>query len=232
MPSQVLLVDDDRFILNHLARLLGEQSCRCTCAISADDAWLALERERFDLMLLDIGLPDMDGLTFCRRVRTKHRFPIIMLTARDATSDKVVGLELGADDYIVKPFDPGELIARVRAHLRRVQEYESDGGKPAILHAGRLSLDLAKRVATRDGTPLALTPIEFELLHTLLRNRERALSHDWLYTNVWGWESEVGGQTLPVTIRRLRMKVEPDPAAPTYIQTVRGFGYKLVVPVD
>lgn len=230
MASQVLLVDDDRFILNHLARLLGEQGCRCTCAISAGDAWLALEREKFDLMLLDIGLPDVDGLTFCRRVRTKHRLPIVMLTARDATSDKVVGLELGADDYIVKPFDPGELIARVRAHLRRAHEYDGELDAPGILRVGSIVLDLGAREASRDGVNLTLTPIEFELLHALLRNRDRALSHDWLYTNVWGWKPDLGGQTLPVAIRRLRMKVEPDPARPAYIQTVRGFGYKLVVP--
>src|SRR5438132_6033297 len=100
MPAHILLVDDDRFILNHLVRLLEGPACRCTCAVSAEDAWQAIEREKFDLVVLDIGLPDMDGLTLCRRVRAKHSFPIIMVTARDATSDKIVGLELGADDYI------------------------------------------------------------------------------------------------------------------------------------
>ena len=230
MPGRLLLVDDDRFILNHLARLLSEQGYRCATAVTAEEAWHSLDREPFDLMLLDIGLPDTDGLTFCRRVRSKYRLPIIMLTARDGTADKIVGLELGADDYIVTPFEPAELIARVRAQIRRHGEYDSELLGPDSISIGDLVIDLSAREVRRSGKTIVLTGKEFDLLHALARNRGRALSRDWLFENVWGWDAELGGQALPVVIRRLRCKIEPDPDRPVYILTIRGFGYKMESP--
>src|SRR4051794_5960533 len=126
MAGKLLLVDDDRFILNALTKLFAAQGYHCSTAVTADEAWRLMEKEPFDLLLLDIGLPDVDGVSLCRRVRTKHRMPIVLLTARDGSSDKIIGLEVGADDYVTKPFVPQELVARVRAHLRRSREYTSE----------------------------------------------------------------------------------------------------------
>src|SRR5580700_10362099 len=125
MSAKLLLVDDDRYVLNPLSRLLGQSGYHCTLAVTGAEALRLVDSEQFDLMLLDIGLTDMDGVTVCRRVRTKHTMPIIMVTARDSSSDKILGLEIGADDYVTKPYEPGELLARIRAQLRRTQEYSS-----------------------------------------------------------------------------------------------------------
>jgi two-component system, OmpR family, response regulator VicR len=232
MAGKLLLVDDDRFILNSLTRLLAAQSFHCTAVVTADEAWRALESEEFDLMILDVGLPDVDGVSLCRRVRAKHRLPIIMVTARDASADKVVGLEVGADDYITKPFDPQEVVARVRAHLRRSQEYSAAGEEQRQIVVGRLVIDLDAHDAFLFDRPAQLTQKEFELLCVLARNRGRALSRDWLYEQVWGYDAELGGKTLAVYVRRLRCKVEADPDNPRYILTVRGFGYKMAGPAD
>lgn len=230
MAGRLLLVDDDRFILNHLARLLGIQGYHCTQAVSADEAWRALEAEKFDLILLDVGLPDLDGVSLCRRVRAKHSLPIIMLTARDATSDKVIGLEVGADDYITKPFEPQEIVARVRAHIRRTREYSAESEQKNEIVVGDLVVDLDARDAVVGGKAAGLTEKEFELLETMARSRGRALARDWLFEQVWGYDAELGVKTLAVYMRRLRCKVEADPDNPRYLQTIRGYGYKLAAP--
>jgi len=227
MAGKILLVDDDRFILNPLARILGLQGYHCTMAVTASEAWQALEKEPFDLMLLDIGLPDMDGVSLCRRVRSKYRLPIMMLTAREATSDKIIGLEVGADDYIIKPFDPQEVLARIRAHLRRTQEYSTAiAQEKNVLKIGDLIIDFDARDAYRDGTALHLTTREFELLEVLAKNQGRALSRDYLFERIWGYDAELGIKTLVVSMRRLRCKVEIDTENPRYLLTVRGYGYK------
>lgn len=231
MAGKILLVDDDRFILNPLARVLGLQGYHCTMAISAAEAWQALEKEAFDLMLLDIGLPDMDGISLCRRVRSKHRLPIVLLTARDSVSDKIIGLEVGADDYITKPFDPQEVLARVRAHLRRSQEYSTAISPEANqMKMDGLVIDFDAHEAYRDGKPTGLTAREFELLEVLAKNRGRALGRDWLFERIWGYDAELGVKTLVVYMRRLRCKIEPDPDNPQLLLTVRGFGYKFASP--
>lgn len=229
MTASILLVDDDRFILAHLDRILQEQGCHCVQAATAVDAWAALDAGSFDLLILDIGLPDVDGLTLCRKIRVRHTMPIIMLTARGAIGDKVVGLELGADDYLTKPFDPAELVSRVRAHIRRRTEYGGADPSQASVTVGDLTIDPERREVRRGKAHIDLTPTEFALLLALARRHDRAVARDWLFEHVWGWESEPSGQTLAVAIRRLRCKIEPDPGRPTYIQTVRGYGYKLSI---
>lgn len=227
MAGKLLLVDDDRFILNPLARLFGMQGYHCTCAVTGEEALRALEEDRFDLMLLDVGLPDIDGLTLCRRIRNKHRFPIVMLTARDSASDKILGLEIGADDYVTKPFEPREVLARVRAHLRRTREYTEEPGAPNRIEIGGLTIDLDLRDAVVDGRKRELTAREFELLHFMARHANKALERDWLFEQIWGYDAELGVKTLAVYVRRIRCKIEDNPDAPRFLQTVRGYGYKL-----
>ncbi len=227
MSGKLLLVDDDRFVLNPLARLLGMNGYHCTLAVTGSEALRMLDSEPFDLMLLDIGLPDMDGISVCRRARVKHKLPILMLTARDASSDKIIGLEVGADDYITKPYEPHEILARVRAHLRRSREYDADSPANNKILIGDLVIDLDLHDAVVVGRPAHLTTREFELLHLLARNRDRALARDWIFEEIWGYDAELGVKALAVCMRRLRCKIESDPDHPRYLHTVRGYGYKL-----
>ena len=226
MP-RLLLVDDDRFILRMLQELLSGEGYFCASAINATEALRALEGEPFDLILLDVGLPDQDGLTLCRHIRAQHRMPILLLTARSESVDKVVGLEVGADDYVTKPFDPRELVARVRAQLRRSAEYNAQPERDNRIDLGALVVDVDNRDALREGTRVRLTEREFELLHFLARHRDRALASEWIFENVWGYGAELGLKTLTVHIQRLRQKIEADPHQPQILLTVRGFGYKL-----
>ncbi|WP_309698036.1 response regulator transcription factor [Armatimonas sp.] len=228
MSGKLLLVDDDRYVLNPLARLLGINGYHCTLAVTGHEALRLLATEEFDLMLLDIGLPDMDGLTVCRRARAKHNLPILMLTARDASSEKILGLEVGADDYITKPFEPQEILARIRAQLRRFQEYGQPLEAENKVVLGSLIVDLDLRDALVEGRRAQLTAREFELLVLLARSPGRALARDWIFEEVWGCDAELGVKVLAVCVRRIRCKIEANPDEPRYLQTVRGFGYKLV----
>jgi two-component system response regulator VicR len=230
MSPRILLVDDDRAILRSVERLLSGQGYLVTSSVSAEEAWLILNRETVDLMVLDLSLPGQDGLSFCRRVRARWQFPIVMVTARSDSADKVVGLELGADDYLTKPFEPRELLARVRAQLRRVGEYNAAETRPDVIELGRLAIDVDRRDAFLEGRPAALTDREFELLHLLARHRGKAMNKDYLFETVWGYDAELATKALAVYVRRLRQKIEADPDNPRYLLTVRGFGYKLVNP--
>jgi two-component system, OmpR family, response regulator VicR len=230
MSARILLVDDDRAILRSVERLLGGQGYFVTSSVSAEEAWLILNRETVDLMILDLSLPGQDGLSFCRRVRARWQFPILMVTARSDSADKVVGLELGADDYLTKPFEPRELLARVRAQLRRVGEYNAAESRPDVIELGRLAIDVDRRDAFLEGRPAGLTDREFELLHLLARHRGKAMNKDYLFETVWGYDAELATKALAVYVRRLRQKIETDPDNPRYLLTVRGFGYKLVNP--
>ena len=230
MSAKILLIDDDRAILRSLERLLGAQGYHVTSTVSAEEAWLILNREPMDLMILDLSLPGQDGLTFCRRVRTRWQFPIVMVTARGESHDKVVGLELGADDYLVKPFEPPELLARVRAQLRRAVEYNAAEGQPNVITLGALAVDVDRRDAFIDARPAGLTDREFELLHLLARHRGKAMNKDYLFETVWGYDAELATKALAVYVRRLRQKIEAEPDQPRFLLTVRGFGYKLVNP--
>jgi DNA-binding response OmpR family regulator len=226
MP-RLLLVDDDRFLLRAVEKLLTTEGYFCLTAGTADEARRHLDGNPFDMIVLDVNLPDQDGFTFCRQIRSRHRMPILFLTAREESGDKVIGLEVGADDYLTKPFAPRELVARVRAHLRRAGEYSLSEGKPNRIVLGDLIVDSDSRDAFRNGTPAHLTEREFELLHLLARHREKALASDWIFENVWGFDAEMGVKTLAVYVRRLRLKIELDPDHPSMLLTVRGFGYKL-----
>src|SRR5579871_2950253 len=226
MP-RLLLVDDDRFLLRAVEKLLSAEGYYCQTAVSAEEARRALLGDSFVMMVLDVGLPDQDGFTLCRQIRTRHRMPVLFLTARDENADKVIGLEVGADDYLTKPFAPRELVARVRAHLRRATEYSQPVEASNQFRLGDLIVDVDRRDALRSGDPVRLTEREFELLHLLARHRDKALATDWIFENVWGYDAEMGVKTLAVYVRRLRRKIETDPDNPRYLLTVRGFGYKL-----
>ena len=228
MSGRLLLVDDDRFILNALARLFGSHGYHCTMAISGMEALRLLDQEPFDLVLLDITLPDMDGVSICRRLRSSHQIPVIMVTARDSAADKVIGLEVGADDYVTKPFEAGEVLARVRAQLRRAREYSLVEGKNDRIVTGNLEVDLSAHEAFVDGKRAQLTAKEFELLSVLARNLGKAMARDFLFEQIWGYDAELGVKALAVCVRRLRMKIEQDPDCPSRLLTVRGYGYKLV----
>jgi DNA-binding response OmpR family regulator len=236
MNAKILLVDDDRAILRSLERLLGAQGYHVTSAVSAEEAWLILNSEPIDLLILDLSLPGQDGLTFCRRVRSKWQFPVLMVTARGESGDKVVGLELGADDYLVKPFEPRELLARVRAQIRRASEYNAAEARPNVIEMGSavggptLVIDVDRRDAFVDGRAAGLTDREFELLHLLARNRDKAMNKDYLFETIWGYDAELATKALAVYVRRLRQKIEADADNPRYLLTIRGFGYKLVSP--
>ncbi|RPK93488.1 response regulator transcription factor [Streptomyces sp. ADI98-10] len=227
---RVLVVDDDLTVAEVVAGYLGRAGYEVT---RADDGPAALEcaaRHRPDLVVLDLMLPGMDGLEVCRRLRAEAPVPVIMLTARGDEDDRILGLEVGADDYVTKPFSPRELVLRVESVLRRSRTAPAPGPGAPLLADG-LRVDPVARHASKSGTDLALTMREFDLLVFLLRNPGRAVGREELMREVWGWE--FGDlSTVTVHIRRLRGKVEDDPARPRLIQTVWGMGYRLDLPDD
>ncbi|MFN2290476.1 MAG: response regulator [Anaerolineae bacterium] len=227
MASHILLVDDDDLLRRSLAYNLERAGYRVSTAANAEDALALAPRDRPDLVILDIGLPGMDGLDALRQFQGRLGLPVIFLTARRRELDEILGLELGADDYVTKPFDLDVLLARVRAVLRRAQP----AAPPAPLVVGDLVIDPAAHTVTRGGQALDLPPREFELLHALALEVGRVLSVEDLLTRVWGAEFVGEPQVVYVSLRRLREKLEKDPGQPRRILTVRGVGYKLV-PVE
>jgi len=232
MGDKVLVVEDEPTLLETLEYNLARQGYQ---VYTAADGFTALEiarRERPDAIVLDIMLPGLDGLEVCRILRREMNVPILMLTARADEVDKVVGLEVGADDYLTKPFSMRELLARVKALLRRVRLFREElvaedgavSGKR--LTFGDLIIDLARREVLLRGEPLHLKPKEYELLVFLARNKAMVLSRDLILERVWGWDYDGGTRTVDVHVRWLREKIEPDPARPTRIVTVRGVGYR------
>jgi two-component system response regulator MtrA len=225
MDSRILLVEDDPSIREVTAMGLGAAGFAVTTAADGVDALERFRSEPYDLVLLDIMLPRLDGYEVCRQIRKTSTVPVVMLTARGDTMDVVVGLEAGADDYVRKPFDLPELIARIRAALRRAG---AAAGGPTELLIGPLVVDVAGRTVARDGADVPLTRTEFDLLHELVRHAGQVLSRDVLLDRVWGYDYLGDSRLVDVAIQRLRAKVESDPAAPELIQTVRGAGYKAV----
>jgi len=224
LDARILLVEDDPSIREVTA--IGLSAAGFDVATAADGVE-GMERflaEPFDLVLLDIMLPRLDGYEVCRQIRRTSTVPIVMLTARGEAMDVVVGLEAGADDYVRKPFEVPELIARVRAALRRANA--GPAGETASLRLGPLSIDVAGRTVARDGTDIPVTRTEFDLLLELVRHAGQVLSRDVLLDRVWGYDYLGDSRLVDVAIQRLRSKVETDPAAPELIQTVRGAGYK------
>jgi two-component system KDP operon response regulator KdpE len=222
----VLAVDDEAGILRLIRLELSEQGFRVVVAADGEEAIRTFEQQRPDVVVLDIMLPDMSGLEVMRRLRERTNTPIILLTARDHDEDKVRGLELGADDYIVKPFNPQELTARVRAVMRRAVR-ESNGDSMVI--AGDVEIDLDKRLVTKGGEPVALTRTEWMLLQHLASNAGRVMLNTELLSKVWGPEYIDDLQYLRVWISRLRSKLETDHTQPSVIKTLQGIGYLLDV---
>jgi two-component system, OmpR family, response regulator len=224
--STILLVDDEDSVQKLLAYPLEREGFRVLQARDGEEALARFAAEDVDLVVLDLMLPKLDGLEVCKRLRAKSQVPIIMLTARDDELDKVVGLELGADDYITKPFSIREFRSRVRALLRRAAVARPAAGAADVLAAHGLQLDLGRRTVEVHGRPVQLTYVEFELLRTLVANPGRVYSRRMLLESLWGAAEYREPRTIDVHIRHLREKLEEDPGEPEYILTVRGVGYR------
>jgi len=226
--APVLIVEDEPSLREALRYTLGREGYSATAVPSGEAALEEVQRQPPSLVVLDLTLPGMDGLEVCRSLRRHSNVPILILTARQAEIDKIVGLELGADDYMTKPFSMRELLARVRALLRRAQATVS-GQVPHTgpLTAGPLVIDRGLHRVTKDSTEVFLTPKEFDLLAFLAENRGLVFGREALLDRVWGYSYPGGGRTVDVHVRWLRQKIEEDPAHPRYLVTVRGVGYKL-----
>jgi two-component system response regulator RegX3 len=223
--SRVLVVEDEESFSDALSYMLRKEGFEVSVAGTGTSALTEFDRGGADIVLLDLMLPEMSGTEVCRQLRQRSHVPIIMVTARDSEIDKVVGLELGADDYVTKPYSPRELVARIRAVLRRQTTDAVDPGAPT-LSAGPVRMDVERHVVTVDGAAVQLPLKEFELLELLLRNAGRVLTRGQLIDRVWGADYVGDTKTLDVHVKRLRSKVEPEPSAPRFIVTVRGLGYK------
>jgi len=232
MTDKVLVVEDEPTLVDTLEYNLSRQDYEVLTATDGRTALEVARKERPDLVVLDLMLPGIDGIEVCRILRQETSVPILMLTARDEEVDKIVGLEVGADDYMTKPFSMRELIARVKALLRRERlireelsaEGETPREKPMVF--GDLTIDLARREVKRAGVSLPLKPREHELLVFLARHRGMVLSRDLILERVWGWDYDGGSRTVDVHVHWLREKIEPDPKQPTRIITVHGVGYR------
>ena len=222
--TRILIVEDEESLSDPLAYLLGKEGYEVQVVDNGVDAVTEFDRAGADLLLLDLMLPGQPGTEVCRQVRQRSSVPIIMLTAKDAEIDKVVGLELGADDYVTKPYSSRELVARIRAVLRRQGEPEELVA--ATVQAGPVRMDVERHVVSVGGEPVAMPLKEFELLEMLLRNAGRVLTRGQLIDRVWGSDYVGDTKTLDVHVKRLRAKIEPDPSRPEYLITVRGLGYK------
>ncbi|MGQ0778682.1 MAG: response regulator transcription factor [Pseudonocardiales bacterium] len=224
--TRVLIVEDEESFADPLAFLLRKEGFTTAVATTGSEALEEFDRNGADIVLLDLMLPGMSGTDVCKHLRSRSGVPVIMVTARDSEIDKVVGLELGADDYITKPYSARELIARIRAVLRRGGEAEGDGLAPTVLEAGPVRMDVERHTVTVAGQEVALPLKEFDLLEYLLRNVGRVLTRGQLIDRVWGADYVGDTKTLDVHIKRLRSKIEPDPSSPHHLLTVRGLGYK------
>ena len=222
--TRVLVVEDEESYSDALAYMLRKEGFEVGLAATGPDALVEFDRAGADIVLLDLMLPGFPGTEVCRRIRQTSNVPVIMVSAKDDEVDKVVGLELGADDYITKPYSPRELVARIRAVLRRGSEPDL---APRTLEVGPVRMDVERHTVTVDGTDVRLPLKEFELLEMFLRNPGRVLTRGQLIDRVWGSDYVGDTKTLDVHVKRLRSKLEADPAEPKLLTTVRGLGYKL-----
>ena len=226
--TRVLVVEDEESFSDALSYMLRREGFEAVVAATGPDALAEFDRGGADIVLLDLMLPGIPGTEVCRRIRQVSSVPVIMVSAKDAEVDKVVGLELGADDYVTKPYSPRELVARIRAVLRRGVEPDL---APATLESGSVRMDVDRHVATVKGEEVRLPLKEFELLEMLLRNTGRVLTRGQLIDRIWGADYVGDTKTLDVHVKRLRAKIEPDPAHPRFLVTVRGLGYKYDAPI-
>ena len=222
--TKILVVEDEASFSDALSYVLGKEGFDVTVADTGDGAIAAFDKIGADLVLLDLMLPGLSGTEVCKQLRTRSSVPIIMLTAKDTEVDKVVGLELGADDYVTKPYSKAELVARIRAVLRRQNEPETIS--TGVITAGPVRIDVERHQVNINDQLVALPLKEFELLEFLVRNSGRVLTRTQLIDRVWGSDYFGDTKTLDVHVKRLRAKIESDPANPVYIQTIRGLGYK------
>jgi len=226
--TRVLIVEDEESLADPLAFLLRKEGFEVTVAGDGPSALAEFDRSGADIVLLDLMLPGMSGTDVCKQLRTRSGVPVIMVTARDSEIDKVVGLELGADDYVTKPYSARELIARIRAVLRRGADKDLDStSENGVLEAGPVRMDVDRHTVLVNGSPVTLPLKEFDLLEYLLRNSGRVLTRGQLIDRVWGADYVGDTKTLDVHVKRLRSKIEADPAKPEHLVTVRGLGYKL-----
>ena len=223
---KILIADDEPNLLATLKFNFEKEGYSVLTATDGEEAVASIRQYHPDLLLLDLMLPRLNGMEVCRIVRRESSLPIIMLTAKTDEVDRVLGLEVGADDYVTKPFSIKELTARVRAQLRRASESPIQVAE--VLTAGNIHLDVGKRLVTRAGTPLDLRPKEFDLLHALMRNKGRVLTRNQLLEAVWGYAAYGQTRTVDVHVGRVREHIETDPARPAHIITVRGVGYRFV----
>jgi len=222
--TKILVVEDEASFSDALSYVLGKEGFEVVVADTGDGAIASFDKFGADLVLLDLMLPGLSGTEVCKQLRSRSNVPIIMLTAKDTEVDKVVGLELGADDYVTKPYSKAELVARIRAVLRR--QGESIETQDSILVAGPVHIDVERHQVKIDNNSVSLPLKEFELLEYLIRNTGRVLTRAQLIDRVWGSDYFGDTKTLDVHVKRLRAKIEKDPANPVYIQTIRGLGYK------
>lgn len=225
--THVLIVEDEESLADPLAFLLRKEGFEATVVNDGSAALGTFDRVSPDIVLLDLMLPGMSGTEICKSLRTRSSVPVIMVTARDSEIDKVVGLELGADDYVTKPYSARELIARIRAVLRRGGDAADDELAIGVLEAGPVRMDVERHIVAVNGQQITLPLKEFDLLEYLLRNSGRVLTRGQLIDRVWGADYVGDTKTLDVHVKRLRSKIEPDPANPKHLVTVRGLGYKL-----
>lgn len=227
--TEVLIVEDEAALAEPLAFLLQREGFQVRMAADGQEALAEFSKAEPDIVLLDLMLPGMSGTEVCKNIRLKSSVPVIMVTARDSEIDKVVGLEIGADDYVTKPYSSRELIARIRAVLRRGRHEDSEDMEDLyeeVLRGGPVMLDVERHVVTVDGKEVAMPLKEFDLLEYLLRNRGRVLTRGQLIDRVWGSDYVGDTKTLDVHIKRLRSKIERNPSSPEFLVTVRGLGYK------
>ena len=226
MARTILVVEDDATLRETLVDALELEGFRIVAAADGRDALVRFRADKPDLVLLDLMLPELSGIEVCRIIRAESGVPIVMLTAKDSELDKVVGLELGADDYVTKPFSLRELSARIRALFRRSEQLAApDAASPSVVDLGRVPVDLAGHRLLRDGAPVAIKPKAFELLAFLLRNPGQAFTRDQLLERVWGYDYAGETRTVDVHVHWLRSTLEDDAASPQFIHTVRGVGY-------
>ena len=226
MALNILLVDDEKEIVELLGLYLQNEDYHIIKCYNAASALEAVEKNELDLALLDVMLQDMDGFTLCKTIREKHTFPIIMLTAKGEDSDRIHGLTIGADDYISKPFNPLEVMARVKAQLRRYKNY-NEQANDSVHEIGGLTINKESHECILNGEKISLTPIEFDILWTLCDNAGKVVSAEQLFETVWGEQYLDANNTVMVHIRRLREKLHEEPRNPKYIKTVWGVGYKV-----
>jgi two-component system, OmpR family, response regulator RegX3 len=225
--TSVLIVEDEESLADPLAFLLRKEGFEATVVTDGPSALAEFDRAGADIVLLDLMLPGMSGTDVCKQLRARSGVPVIMVTARDSEIDKVVGLELGADDYVTKPYSARELIARIRAVLRRGAETDDNGTLDGVLEAGPVRMDIERHIVSVKGESITLPLKEFDLLEYLMRNSGRVLTRGQLIDRVWGADYVGDTKTLDVHVKRLRSKIEADPANPVHLVTVRGLGYKL-----